>query len=242
MHMSDNEPSCARVRRSDAGLIRFTRRDAAGLCLVAEQYAAPYDLLGTALKVTPPRLRQVVARWRKAGYARSQVLATPGPAWCWLTPAGTAACGYPWPADPPALGRLAHLRAVLAARLWMTALPAWQRGHAEWRCERDLRPAAPGQPPGHLPDAEALWPSVDGSPYAGQAWAIEVELTPKSSARTAAIIAGLLDSPYAQVVYLASPAARPVVTRAAARFPAAQAARLAVHDLPAAARMPQATP
>ena len=128
---------------------------------------------------------------------------------------------------------------MLAARLWMAALPAWQRGHAEWRCERDLRPATAGQPAGHLPDAEVLWPSVDGSPYAGQAWAIEVEFTPKSATRAAAIIAGLLDSSYAQVVYLASPAARPVITRTAARFPAAQAARLVIHDLPAAARMPK---
>ena len=234
--MTDNETSYARVRRSDAGLIRITRRDTAGLCLVAEQYAAPYDLLGTALGAQPARLRQVVARWRRAGYARTQVLA-PGPAWCWLTPAGTAACGYPWHADPPAFALLAHVRAVLAARLWMQSLPAWQRGHAQWRCERDLRA---GAPPGHVPDAEVLWPSVDGSPYAGQSWAIEAELTPKTAARAAAIIAGLLDAPYAQVVYLASPAARPVITRAAARFPAAQAARITIHDLPAAARMPQA--
>ncbi len=53
------------------------------------------------------------------------------------------------------------------------------------------------------------------------------------------IISGLLSGQYAQVVYLASPAAKPVVERAAARFPAAQAARITVRYLPPAARMPQ---
>jgi hypothetical protein len=101
--MTTNGTSLIRVRRSDAGLIRVTGRDAAGLCLVAEQYAAPYDLLGIALGVQPPRFRQVAARWRAAGYARTQVLA-PGPAWCWLTAAGIAACGYPWQAAPARAG------------------------------------------------------------------------------------------------------------------------------------------
>jgi len=39
--MNEHELSCTRVRRSDAGLIRLTGRDTAGLCLAAEQYAAP---------------------------------------------------------------------------------------------------------------------------------------------------------------------------------------------------------
>jgi hypothetical protein len=238
--MANDTTSSIRVRRSDAGLIRLTSRDGAGLCLVAEQYAAPYDLLATALGVQQPRLRQVLARWRAAGYARTQVLA-PGPAWCWLTAAGIATCGYPWTARAPALARLAHLRAVLAARMWLASTAAWQQGQAQWRPERDLRAASGSTPSGHLPDAEVMWPSVDGSPHPGECWALEVELTPKTATRTAAILAGLLDGPYAQVAYLTSPAARPVVTRAASRFPAAQAARIVIRDLPATGRMPQVT-
>ncbi|HLI38240.1 MAG TPA: hypothetical protein VKV80_13015 [Streptosporangiaceae bacterium] len=42
--------------RSDAGRIRLTGRDIAGLLLCAEQYAAPYDLLAAALAVRPARL------------------------------------------------------------------------------------------------------------------------------------------------------------------------------------------
>src|SRR6185437_16346779 len=103
-------------RRSDAGHVRLQQRDLDGLLLVAEQYAAPYDLLAQVLEITPARVRAVTARWRAAGYAVTGVLG-PGPAWCWLTPAGMAACGHAWPALPPSLSRLAHVRAVLAARL-----------------------------------------------------------------------------------------------------------------------------
>jgi hypothetical protein len=45
-----------------------------------------------ALSAQPSRLRGIVARWRGAGLAASGTLG-PGPAWCWLTPAGMAACG-----------------------------------------------------------------------------------------------------------------------------------------------------
>ena len=71
-------------------------------------------------------------------------------------------------------------------------------------------------------------------------WAIEVELTPKPIARTTRIMTGLL-SPmrYAQVVYLTAPAARPVVTRAAASLPAGEQPRVVVRELPAAAFTPE---
>src|SRR5690348_3748571 len=46
------------------------------------------------------------------------------------------------------------------------------------------------------------------------------------------ILTGLLSRPaYAQIVYLTSPAARPIITRAAANLPAAQQARVAIRDL-----------
>ena len=224
-------------RRSDAGHVRLQQRDLNGLLLIADHYAAPYDLLAAALGAQPSRLRGIVARWRAAGYAETGVLG-PGPAWCWLTPAGMAACGHPWPARPPSLSRLAHVRAVLAARLWLQDSPAWQQGGGWWRSERRIRAALP--PPrvgtGHVADAEVHWPSSPPGPHAGQVWAIEAELTPKPSARTARIMAGLLAQPrYARVVYLAAPAARPVVTATANALPDAQRGRVAVRDLPPAA-------
>jgi hypothetical protein len=228
-------------RRSDAGQLRLQQRDLDGLLLIADHYAAPYDLLAQALAVPPARIRAVSARWRAAGYAVTGVLG-PGPAWCWLTPAGMAACGHPWPARPPSLSRLAHVRAVLSARLWLQDSQAWQGGGAWWRSERRLRAALPPPRVGvpHVADGEVHWPSASGSPYAGQVWAVEVELTPKPAARTARIMAGLLARPsYAQVVYLCSPAARPVVDGTAAALTGEARGRVAVRDLPPAAFLPR---
>jgi hypothetical protein len=145
--------------------------------------------------------------------------------------------GLGFPATRPVLGRLAHIRTVLAARLWMQAGPAWAAGHAWWHSERRLRAEVPAAGRrAQVADAEIHWPSIAGSPYTGQVRAIEVELTPKPLGRTNRIMTGLL-SPmrYAQVIYLTAPAARPVVTRAAAGLPPGEHARATVRDLPAAA-------
>jgi hypothetical protein len=204
---------------------------------LAEMYAAPYDVLAVRLGVADARVRGITARWRDAGLAATGRLAE-GPFWCWLTPAGMRQVGHKWEAAPPPLARLAHIRAVLAARIWLESTEEWTAGRAWWRCERRLRGERPGVgQPGHVPDAEILWPSVPGSPRAGESWAVEVELTPKAAARTQQIIAGLLAQPYAQVMYLCAPAALPVVTAAAAQFRAEQAARVIVRQLHPAALM-----
>ncbi len=228
------------ARRADAGTIRLSQRDIDGLLLAGEHYGVPLDLLAAALRVQPDRLPAIPARWRRAGSAATGRLG-PGPGWCWLTRDGMTATGLRYPAGHPSLGRLAHIRAVLAARLWLQANPVWNDGRAWWHSERRLRadqPAAGRRD--HLPDAEIHWPSLPGSPYAGQVWAIEAELTPKPLARTTRIMAGLL-SPmrYAQVIYLTAPAARPVVMRAAASLPPGEQARVVVRDLPVFAFTPE---
>ena len=236
-------------RRADAGTVKLTDRDITGLMLCADHFAAPYDLLAAALDVRGDRLRGIVARWRHTGYAETGTLAT-GPPWCWLTTAGMKATGLSYPAIRPALARITHIRAVLAVRLWLQASEVYQHGRAWWRSERRIRAALGGRVGvSHVPDAEVHWPSLDGFPYAGQVWAIEAELTPKPLARTVAIMRGLLartsdygpgaataQGPrYGQVVYLTAPAARPVVTRAAAALPAPLQPRIVVRDLPAVA-------
>jgi hypothetical protein len=221
------------ARRTDAGMVRLSQRDIDGLLLVGEHYGAPADLLAVALRTEEARLPAITARWRRAGYAATGRLG-PGPGWCWLTRDGMTATGLGFPALRPSLGRLAHIRAVLAARLWLTDTPAWTDGQAWWHSERRLRadqPAAGRR--GHVPDAEIHWPSIAGSPYAGQVWAVEAELTPKPLARTVRIMGGLL-SPmrYAQVIYLTAPPAGPVVTRAVAALRQEDQARVTVRDLP----------
>jgi hypothetical protein len=161
----------ATPRRDDAGTFKITDRDITGLALCAEQYGAPYDLLAAALEVTVDRLRGIVARWRHAGYATTGGLGR-GPAWCWLTPAGMRLLGLAYTAQEPSVTRLAHIRAVLATRLWLEAGEVYQDGWACWRSERRIRAATDGHAGiTHLPDAEVHWPSLDASPYAGQIWA-----------------------------------------------------------------------
>jgi hypothetical protein len=141
---------------SDAGRVRLSGRDVHGLVLCAEHYAAQYDLLASALGVQPPRLRGVVARWRNACLVQTGTLG-PGLAWCWLTAAGMSACGLSYPSRPPALSRLAHVRAVLAVRLWLEAGRAYRDGQAWWRSERDIRAALPSNA-GRRTSPTPRWP------------------------------------------------------------------------------------
>ena len=231
--------TASRRRRVDAGVVQLSQRDIDGLLLCGEHSGAPFDLLATALRVEPERLSALTSRWRRAGFAATGRLG-PGPKWCWLTRDGMTATGLGFRAGPPALGRLAHLRAILAARLWMEASPAWRAGQPWWHSERRLRAGQPAADRAeHIPDAEIHWPSIDGSPYAGQVWAIEVELTPKSAGRTTRIMAELLaPMQYALVVYLTAARARPVVTRAAGSLPPGEQSRMVIRDLPGYAFAP----
>jgi hypothetical protein len=80
---------------------------------------------------------------------------------------------------PAALARLAHIRAVRAVRLSLEDADTYRDGRAWWRSERRIRAAAGGKVgTGHVPDAEVSWPALPASPYAGECWAIEAELTP----------------------------------------------------------------
>jgi len=234
-----SSPTAAR-RRADADAVRLSQRDIDGLLLAGEHYGAPLDLLAAGLGVQAERMPAIAARWRRTGYAATGRLG-PGPAWCWLTRDGMAATGLGFPTVRPALGRLAHIRAVLAARLWLASSPGWADGQAWWQSERRLRAARPAAGrDGHVPDAEVHWPSIPGIRYAGQVWAIEVELTPKPITRTNLILGGLLSSVrYAHVIYLTAPAARSVVARAAALVPAAEQPRVVVRDLPGSAFAPE---
>ena len=228
------------ARRASANVIQLTQRDIDGLLLCGEHYGAPYDLLAAALRVPPGRMPAILRRWRSTGYAVTGRLGT-GPGWCWLTRDGMTDTGLGFPAVQPTLGRLKHIRAVLAARLWLETSPGWTSGHAWWHSERRLRADQPAAGRGgHIPDAEIHWPSIPGSRHAGQVWAVEVELTPKPVARTTRIMSELLTfMQYPLVVYLTAPAARSVVTRAVSSLPPGDQPRIAVRDLPAIASLPE---
>jgi hypothetical protein len=135
---SSAAPPTAPGRRSDAGTVQFTARDITDLMLTGDMYGAPYDLLATALGVKAARLRGITCRWRKAGLAETGRIG-PGPAWCWLTPAGMRAAGMRFPARRPPLARLAHIRAVLASRLSLEASVEFGGGVVAQRAPSPLR-------------------------------------------------------------------------------------------------------
>jgi len=239
--------------------------DIAGLVFVAEMYGVQLDHLAAVLGVGEPRARAIAARWRARRYAESARLGPGGP-WTWLTRAGLAACGLPYAAAPPALARLAHIRAVAAVRLALESAPRYGAADGYWRSERRLRARMGGRVGlrEHVPDGEVHWPDDAPVAWAGECWAIEAELTPKTTSRTAAIMRELLARTgdygwpaaeirvpgcpprHARVIYLCAPAARATVARARDALGSA-GARIEIRALPPDAAMappagPRATP
>jgi hypothetical protein len=222
------------------------------MVFTGEMYGVQVDLLAVVLGGTLPAARAAVARWRRLGYADVARLG-PGTSWVWLTRAGLAACGLRYAPLPPALSRLAHIRAVITVRLALQAARGYQQAGAFWRGERRLRARA-GTRPMHLPDGEVHWPDAAPVPWAGECWAIEAELTRKTVARTTAIMRELLSRTgdygcpaagaavpgrpprHARALYVCSAAARPTVLRARQAL-GPLSARVEVRDLPARATL-----
>jgi hypothetical protein len=234
-------------------------RDSTGLAFVAEMYGVQLDQLAALLGLSDRQARALAASWSGRKLADTAVLG-PGPAWVWLTRSGLQACGLRYKAAPPALPRLAHIRATAAVRLALEAAPGFAAGDAHWRSERRLASRLGGRLGSgqHLPDAEVHWPDTGPTAppaWAGECWAIEVELTAKTVARTTSIIRELLartgdygcpaaeasvrgaPARHARAVYLCSPAASGTVRRARAAL-GSLADRVEIRDLPASAYLP----
>jgi hypothetical protein len=237
------------------GAAQLTERDLRGLLFAAEMYGLQADVLAALLGLREEAARRVVARWRRLGLAESARLG-PGPAWMWLTRRGLTACGLRYQAAPPALSRLAHIRAVTVVRLALESAPSYRQADAYWRSERRMRARMGGRVGlrEHLPDGEIHFPHGGHSPFADECWAVEAELTRKTVRRTAEIMRELLTRTgdyggpaaeaivpgqpprHARVLYLCSAAARPTVTRAAGEL-GGLAARIEIRDLPPPAAM-----
>src|SRR6202167_4597567 len=97
-------------------------------------YGVQLDQLAALLGLTPRQARALTARWAGRGLAESAVL-SPGPPWTWLTRTGLQACGARYAAAPPALPRLAHIRATTAVRLALEAAPGYHAGGGHSRSE-----------------------------------------------------------------------------------------------------------
>jgi hypothetical protein len=231
---------------------RLAVRDAEALIFAADMYGVQLDQLAALLGADEAGARAAAARWKKLGYAETARLG-PGPAWLWVTRAGLAACGLRYTAARPGLARLAHIRAVTAVRLALSATSFYAQARAFWRSERRIRSRHGVGVREHLPDGEVHWPSACGLAWEGECWAIEAELTRKTVARTTSIMRELLartgdyGGPAAEAsvpgrpprhtrtLYLCSPAARPTVQRARDALGPRLAARVEIRDLPPAA-------
>jgi hypothetical protein len=241
-------------RRREHGL---AVRDVGALIFAADMYGMQLDQLALLTGGERPA-RAAAARWRSLGYAETARLG-PGPAWLWVTRTGLAACGLAYSPARPALSRLAHIRAVAAVRIALEATSGYQRATAYWRCERRIRARHGVGSRQHLPDGEVHWPddSPAGAPvaWAGECWAVEAELSPKTVARTVAIMREILTRTgdygcpaaeasvpgraprHARALYLCSPAALSTVLRARDSL-GPLAARVEVRDLPPDALLP----
>jgi hypothetical protein len=236
--------------------VPLTGRDATGLLFTAEMYGLQLDQLSELLGLSLRQASTLVARWTQRGFTESAVL-SPGPRWIWLTRVGLRTCGLPYSAAPPALARLAHIRAVTAVRFAFETAPGYEAASAYWRSERRLRSRAGGRVGArdHLPDAEVHWPDSAAVPWAGECWAVEAELTPKTVSRTARIMRELLARTgdygcpaaragepglpprHARAVYLCAPAAMGTVARARETL-GGLANRVEIRKLPPSASMP----
>jgi hypothetical protein len=247
---NDDKPSPSRPAPS----VRLAVRNVDALVFAADMYGLQLDQLA-ALVGDERSARAAASRWRELGYAQTDRLSS-GAAWLWLTRAGLEACGLGYRAGRPPLSQLAHIRAVAAVRIALEATGGYRAASAYWRCERRIRSRQHGVGVRqHLPDAEVHWPDGalgrDGTPigWAGECWAIEAEVSPKTVARTTAIMREILfrtgdygcpaaevsvpgrPPRHARALYLCSPAALGTVLRARAAL-GPLAARVEVRDLP----------
>jgi hypothetical protein len=235
------------IDRDRGTLTGLAVRNAEALVFTADMYGVQFDQLAS-LAGGERTARAAVARWRSLGYAQTARLSQ-GPAWVWVTKAGLATCGLSYPPAQPALSRLAHIRAVAAVRMALENTAAYRLARPFWRCERRIRARHGVGVRQHLPDAEVHWPDDAPVAWAGECWAVEAELTPKTVARTAAIMREILDRTgdygcliadaavpgrpprHARALYVCSPAAVGTVLRARAEL-GPLAARIEVRDLP----------
>jgi hypothetical protein len=237
-----------------AGPGSLSGRDIRALVFMAEMYGVQLDhlaaILGTGTgRAGTERARAAAVRWRALGYADSARLG-PGPPWIWVTRNGLSACGLKFTAAPPALSRLAHIRAVTSVRLALEATGGYRQARAFWRAERRLRSRHGVGVREHLPDGEVHWPDDAGVACAGECWAVEAELTRKTVTRTVAIMREILSRTgeygcpaaeavvpsrpprYPRALYLCSAAALTTVTRARDELGAALASRIEIRNLP----------
>ncbi len=217
-----------RKTRYNKGQVTLTDRDNRVLRWISEQQAARFDqvqyLLGQdagrgALEgeISASAARQVIARWRRAGWIVQRKVFWEEPPWLWPTARLLRLLELPYKACEPSFVRLVHIFAVNEVRLSIEDV--WP--NYQWISERQIRAsfssgaAEKGASLPHLPDAKLI---TDSGTII-----VEVELTPKSPSILRAILEEL-SSTYATVWYFAEEQARSALEAARNKLDPAQAA------------------
>jgi hypothetical protein len=235
----------------------FTELEADALHFIAEMYALQYDQLaalmtdrGVPAGRAVERAREAVDHWRALGYAESDRLSV-GEPWVWANRTGLDAFGLKSKQVKPGKSWLRHTHALTDVRLAIERTAGYRDGGASWRSERRVRSQL-GSPSReeHVPDAEVHWPAGGASAWAGEIWAVEVELSSKTIERTATIMRQVLGRTgeygcppagiavrgqpprYARLVYMCSPTAVQAVVKARIELGSALAAYIEIYDLP----------
>ncbi len=246
MHSSSSKKP--RRTRSDAGSILLTERDLFALPWIGYQYGIRLDQLQRLLGQRPGpgahhrdwisegAARDVVTRWKRAGWVHLAHIRAKEPFWIFLSRAGLRKFGFTYAYRDLATANvhdLNHLYGINEVRLDLDDPDAGTR----WISERHLLQGIRHQRGEDLPHRP------DGIVYEDEdVLAIEVELSAKPSAVLAETLIELvrgdeylslkaefgttqahlmsqgLSSPYTQIYYYAPPAIRTLVRRTRARL------------------------
>lgn len=104
-----------RARRSDAGQVRLSERDAAVLRFLGEQYGAPLSVVASLYRVGDRVARRHVARLERAGFAGRLTVA--GQQWVVPTRAGLRFADLDHDVWQPRAWKLEHVEGVARLRL-----------------------------------------------------------------------------------------------------------------------------
>lgn len=238
----------------------LSEREADALRFVAEMYGLQLDQLAALLtdRGVPADsalagARETVAHWRALGYAESEQLSV-GEPWVWANRTGLDAFGLKSKQVKPGKSWLRHTHAVTDVRLAIERTEAYRDGRGSWRSERQVRSQL-GSPSReeHVPDAEVHWPAGCAFSWAGEIWAVEVEISSKTIERTATIMRQILGRTgeygcppariavpgqpprYARLVYICSPRAVQAALNARIELGSVLSAYIEVYDLPESA-------
>jgi hypothetical protein len=238
-----------RRKRSDAGTIIWTVRDEFALTWIGHQYGIRLDHLQWLLGRHPGRgaantnwisegaARDVVTRWKRAGWVRTKRIRADEPFWVWLTRLGLRKVGLPYlyrDLEQSSLHDLKHLYAINEIRLHLGE----DAEGAQWTSERQLLQGIIRNKDRellHRPDAQIQY--ADGAIIAIEAelsvkkpvelaenlmellrGEIYLSLKAEHGARTARVMSQGYRSQYTEIWYFAPKKVRKQVRRERARL------------------------